>query len=327
MPFPTNRILNGLRTAPLLTERDNQLADQDYGGSLALDAFNDRMLNELRNRRFQAARLGETDEVGALEGLAKGYEADQAASPLADQRAELEAQRKADLAAQSLGFRGEGRGLAFASPSQVQGEYLRGREIFNQERPYREALARQQTAVEQARTQGEYALRRQKLIEDNKREQYEQFQNFLNNNFQGGQAPDGRVLAGARFNPTGGGSVTTAAAPDAGADAVNQGLLNKLTDATNAWANARSSSQKASALQALQQARAAVIATYGGDEGNKYFVQEMMSSPDTMDLPVQQWVQMFKDKYAGDLDAGDFTDDDINEINYIAGLIRRTPQR
>lgn len=320
-----SRIINGLRTAPLLGPQDMNLAGQSNGNeSLALEAFNDRMLSELRNRRFQAARLGRTDEVGALEGLASGYEADRAASPLMDQRAEMEAQRKADLAAQSVGFRGEGRGLAYASPSQQAGEYAREWQEYNANRPYREAALRQQTAVEQARTQGEYALKRQQLIEDTKRDQYREFQDFLGSRLgeAGGNNQDIRSLRNTPQGP----SVTFGPSGPQGAEDISASLLNKLTDATNAWARAGNSSQKAAALQALQQARAAIISSYAGNEGNKYFVQEMLGSPETMDLPVQQWIQMFKDKYGSDLDAGDFTDADIDEINQLTGLVRRQPQ-
>lgn len=342
MPFPPNRILNGLRTAPLLGRNDllrpslatgpdpNQPEDVTSGWeaqdpSISLDAFNDRMSGEIKDRIFQNARLGNTTETSALQGLLGNYQQDIQDSPLTQQRSELETQRKADLAAQSQGFTAQGRGLATASPSQVQGEYGRRQAEFALERPYREAMARQQTAVDQARTQGEYALKRQQLIEDTKNQQFRQFQDWLAAN--SGTAGEGNApIRGAHIGPSGP-SVSFGPQNKQGAEAIDQGLLNKLTDATNAWANARSSSQKAAAMQALQQARAAVISKFAGDEGNKYFVQEMMSSPDTMDLPVEQWIQMFRDKYGSDMDAGDFTPEDIDQINYLTGIIRRTPQQ
>jgi len=293
--------------------------------SLTLDAFQGNMLSELRDREFQAARLGETDEVGALSNLAKSYAADRAGSPLARQGAEIDAQSAADLGAQSEGFDATPMGMKTLSPSQTKGAYGRKWGEWAAERPYKEAQARDAAAMARTQATADASIRRQQLIEETKRNQYQEFNNLLQG-LTGGQTTDGRQVNSIR--PTAQGpSITFGDAPETGAGTIPQGLLNKLTDATNQWAVARSPSQKAQALMSLQQARNAVISQYAGDEGNKYFVQEMMSSPETMDLPVQQWIEMFQNKYAGDMDAGDFTDADMAQIQALSGLLRGVPQR
>ncbi len=121
MPFPPNAMLNGLRRAPLLNNDDYFQEQPPIGmepGStdapsfrmgapdprLTLDAFQSRMQDELRNRAFQAARLGERDEVGALGGLLRSYGNDQTTSQIGRQREQVAGIDAANTEASMSGF-------------------------------------------------------------------------------------------------------------------------------------------------------------------------------------------------------------------------------
>jgi hypothetical protein len=167
MPFPPNAILNGLRRAPLLTNDDYFQEQPPIGfepGStdaphfrmgppdprLTLDAFQGRMQDEIRDRAFQSARLGDRYETAALAGLHRSYANDQADTQIGRQRNEVDDIETANTLAALKGF----------GTPQNAAQYERDFDLYKMGQGER-------TAVAQAEAQGRSQVSKQEAIRRN----------------------------------------------------------------------------------------------------------------------------------------------------------------
>lgn len=284
--------------------------------SLDVDEFNTGMINELRDRRFQASRLGERPEATALAGLENSYQDDFNASPLRQQGKEVEALRIADANAMNQGFNGQGMGEAFMRPSTQANLYERGRQEFKENIPFEVAKIGGQAdvAAAKARAQGQIDVERERWR--GQQGQMEQFQSLING--VSGANGSGRSLN--RMSAPGGWSATFEPEEEMGIGGIPASLLTRLAGtfsragvANEADRPAIEAEQQALQQQALGRARLSTPELHT-------WVSSILSDPELrksqFDDILTQWFLQYPD------DQGAFLPEEQEEARQILAALR-----
>lgn len=286
----SSSIIAGLGRPKLLGA---QPASQQAGGgtlyrdpSLDVDAFNGGMINELRDRKFAAARLGERPEWNALSGLEQSYQSDMDSSPLRQQGQEVEALRIADANAMNQGFQGQGMGEAFMRPSTQANLYSRNRQEFKENIPFEVAKIQGASNVNAARLRAQGQVDVEKERWQGQRNQMDSFQNLIS-----GVSGSNRSVN--RLSAPGGWSATFQPEEEMGIGGIPASMLNRLAGthsragvASEADRPAIEAEQRALQQAALAQARMSSSELQG-------WVSSILSDPELSKLQfddiLNQW--------------------------------------
>lgn len=318
MPNYSSSIIAGLTRPGLSTPgRSAQLRGRDRSGfatqgtfnpspTLELDAFQGGMQDELRNRAFQAARLGEAQEVGALEGLRKSYAQDQAASPLTQQREQIQDWENFDREAASLGFTAEPMGERTLSPGQARNMYTRQWNEYAAKLPLEQELARGRWEANKANlaARGDLAVEEAKAnIEREKLGGYTELAQTLGAG--GGMGPDGRQVSSVALP---GGFRVGFDTDEPAEGGIPTRLLSQLAfDRYGVTAARNDQEKKAAEGQYIQSQLNALHQARGIDPEIKSWVSDLIVDPGTRDMDFDEIINTYLAQAAaeGDPDVPD----------------------
>lgn len=265
---------------------DDDLAQESFLDSAQpadpLGALRGSRKNELTERIFNEKRAPNRAMPGnldALNFLMRDIEAQEAEDPFQQQ---IAADRQAELSgfpsSQAASQYGQGLEEAKISmPFNVAQATAQGR--------VQEAGVRGRTAVDQARTQGEYGLKREGLIQDTRKQGFEQLGQFM------GQPGDGRSRSM---------SVPQVGAVSVGAE--RPGAMIPAALQTNLM-NARREFDRTGNRTALDQAIANVVQSAPVSETSKQWAHTIATNPQLSAMPLDEIIRLHEDRTGDVLEA------------------------
>ena len=337
MPSIYQQALDALRTSTNRPVPNSRLLPEelfDMGGSTANapainHAFRDSFGDELQDRAFQAARTGDTGEVGALKGLFDYNEATQAASPI-----------QHDINSRNKGF----ASIDGLGESAVESLYNRNQAEQKMQIPLREAHIRNEGDVNVAGIQGRNQLlntealgRNQLAVADRNNENaamnlqrssefIQGLMRQLDPTGQSGSAVLGKFLSGGSINPkTGSASISigqerpTPPAPQILSRDVlaTKSALDKVAGSDWTWGPFGENAATTQARNAHQQAQSSLISRWPAGNHIKEAVQEVLSTPELEKLSPQDIMHQFED-------FNQWTPQDVKEFNDLMLAVRGT---